>query len=74
MLCFLPYHVNTFFIRKTVSLVYDLVLSETVVERVCGKENVLNHLSIPAACFTHPEISMVGLTEVPSIIKLLGLF
>ncbi|KAH7678635.1 dihydrolipoamide dehydrogenase protein [Dioscorea alata] len=35
----------------------------SVVERVCGKENVLNHLSIPAACFTHPEISMVGLTE-----------
>ena len=25
---------------------------------------MLNHLSIPAACFTHPEISMVGLTEV----------
>ncbi|XP_039113968.1 dihydrolipoyl dehydrogenase 2, chloroplastic-like isoform X1 [Dioscorea cayenensis subsp. rotundata] len=35
----------------------------SVVERVCRKENVLNHLSIPAACFTHPEISMVGLTE-----------
>ncbi|KAJ0976345.1 hypothetical protein J5N97_018310 [Dioscorea zingiberensis] len=35
----------------------------SVVERLCGKENVLNHLSIPAACFTHPEISMVGLTE-----------
>lgn len=35
----------------------------SVVERVCRKENVLNHSSIPAACFTHPEISMVGLTE-----------
>ena len=35
-----------------------------VVEQVCGKDHVLNHLSIPAACFTHPEISMVGLTEV----------
>ncbi|KAF8394650.1 hypothetical protein HHK36_020866 [Tetracentron sinense] len=35
----------------------------SVVEKVCGKDHVLNHLSIPAACFTHPEISMVGLTE-----------
>ncbi|ONK80027.1 uncharacterized protein A4U43_C01F13000 [Asparagus officinalis] len=35
----------------------------SVVENICGRNNVLNHLSIPAACFTHPEISMVGLTE-----------
>ncbi|KAJ8444939.1 hypothetical protein Cgig2_029133 [Carnegiea gigantea] len=35
----------------------------SVVEQVCGRDHVLNHLSIPAACFTHPEISMVGLTE-----------
>ncbi|KAL6513305.1 Dihydrolipoyl dehydrogenase 2, mitochondrial [Orobanche gracilis] len=35
----------------------------SVVEQVSGKDHVLNHLSIPAACFTHPEISMVGLTE-----------
>ncbi|KQK04233.1 dihydrolipoyl dehydrogenase 1, chloroplastic [Brachypodium distachyon] len=35
----------------------------SVVEQISGKDNVLNHLSIPAACFTHPEISMVGLTE-----------
>ncbi|XP_072954802.1 dihydrolipoyl dehydrogenase 2, chloroplastic-like [Typha angustifolia] len=35
----------------------------SVVEQLCGSNNVLNHLSIPAACFTHPEISMVGLTE-----------
>ncbi|KAF5200203.1 Dihydrolipoyl dehydrogenase 1 protein [Thalictrum thalictroides] len=31
----------------------------SVVEQVCGKDHVLNHLSIPAACFTHPEISML---------------
>lgn len=37
---------------------------EIVVEQVSGRDHVLNHLSIPAACFTHPEISMVGLTEV----------
>ncbi|XVF66141.1 hypothetical protein PTKIN_Ptkin10aG0011400 [Pterospermum kingtungense] len=35
----------------------------SVVEQVTGRDHVLNHLSIPAACFTHPEISMVGLTE-----------
>ncbi|XP_010259334.1 PREDICTED: dihydrolipoyl dehydrogenase 2, chloroplastic isoform X1 [Nelumbo nucifera] len=35
----------------------------SVVEQVSGKDHVLNHLSIPAACFTHPEISFVGLTE-----------
>lgn len=35
----------------------------SVVEQVTGRDYVLNHLSIPAACFTHPEISMVGLTE-----------
>ncbi|KAL2921192.1 Dihydrolipoyl dehydrogenase 1 chloroplastic [Bienertia sinuspersici] len=35
----------------------------SVVEQVSGKDHILNHLSIPAACFTHPEISMVGLTE-----------
>ncbi|CAL4963797.1 unnamed protein product [Urochloa decumbens] len=35
----------------------------SVVEQISGRENILNHLSIPAACFTHPEISMVGLTE-----------
>ncbi|KAI3445412.1 hypothetical protein Pfo_002077 [Paulownia fortunei] len=35
----------------------------SVIEQVSGQDHVLNHLSIPAACFTHPEISMVGLTE-----------
>lgn len=35
-----------------------------VVEQISGRDHILNHLSIPAACFTHPEISIVGLTEV----------
>jgi dihydrolipoamide dehydrogenase len=35
-----------------------------VVEQISGRDHILNHLSVPAACFTHPEISMVGLTEV----------
>uniref|UniRef100_A0A7N1A0F0 Dihydrolipoyl dehydrogenase n=1 Tax=Kalanchoe fedtschenkoi TaxID=63787 RepID=A0A7N1A0F0_KALFE len=44
-------------------LVINDFISLTVVEQVTGKDHVLNHLSIPAACFTYPEISMVGLTE-----------
>ncbi|CAN0202864.1 unnamed protein product, partial [Phaeothamnion confervicola] len=33
------------------------------VETICGRPNAVNHNAIPAACFTHPEIAMVGLTE-----------
>lgn len=35
----------------------------SVVENITGGEHVVNHLSVPAACFTHPEISFAGLTE-----------
>jgi len=35
----------------------------SAVENMCGDEHVLNHDAIPAACFTHPEIAMVGPTE-----------
>merc|ERR1711924_378899 len=35
----------------------------SAVENMCGKPHVLNHLSVLAACFTHPEVSFVGLTE-----------
>ena len=35
----------------------------SVIEQISGRDNVLNHLSIPAACFMHPEVGMVGLTE-----------
>ena len=35
----------------------------SAVENMLGRPHVLNHNSIPAACFTHPEISFVGLTE-----------
>uniref|UniRef100_A0A061RMU0 Dihydrolipoyl dehydrogenase n=2 Tax=Tetraselmis sp. GSL018 TaxID=582737 RepID=A0A061RMU0_9CHLO len=35
----------------------------SVVENCCGREHVVNHLAVPAACFTHPEVSFVGLTE-----------
>jgi len=35
----------------------------SAIENMCGEEHVLNHDAIPAACFTHPEIAMVGPTE-----------
>ncbi len=34
-----------------------------VVETLCGREKRVDYHSIPAAAFTHPEISFVGLTE-----------
>lgn len=34
-----------------------------VVETVCGRSRTVDYHSIPAAAFTHPEISFVGLTE-----------
>ncbi|NES05743.1 MAG: dihydrolipoyl dehydrogenase [Okeania sp. SIO2F4] len=35
----------------------------TVVENICGRYREVDYLSIPAAAFTHPEISYVGMTE-----------
>lgn len=35
----------------------------SAVENIVGRTHVVNHDAIPAACFTHPEISMVGPTE-----------
>ncbi len=34
-----------------------------VVETICGRAREVDYRSIPAAAFTHPEISYVGLTE-----------
>lgn len=34
-----------------------------VVETICGRPRVVNHHSVPAAAFTHPEVGFVGLTE-----------
>lgn len=31
----------------------------SAVENMVGRSHVLNHLSVPAACFTHPEVSLV---------------
>jgi dihydrolipoamide dehydrogenase len=33
------------------------------VETICGEPHPVNYLAIPAAAFTHPEVSFVGLTE-----------
>ncbi|MEB3227555.1 MAG: dihydrolipoyl dehydrogenase, partial [Synechocystis sp.] len=33
------------------------------VENICGREKTVDYRAIPAAAFTHPEISYVGLTE-----------
>lgn len=30
----------------------------SAVENMCGRPHVLNHLSVPAACFTHPEVPL----------------
>jgi dihydrolipoamide dehydrogenase len=33
------------------------------VENICGRQRTIDYHSIPAAAFTHPEISFVGMTE-----------
>ena len=33
------------------------------VENICGRHRTVDYRSIPAAAFTHPEISFVGMTE-----------
>ena len=35
----------------------------SAVENARGRRHEVDHNAIPAACFTHPEIAMVGLTE-----------
>ncbi|EFJ42295.1 dihydrolipoamide dehydrogenase plastid precursor [Volvox carteri f. nagariensis] len=35
----------------------------SAIENICSRPHVLNHLSVPAACFTHPEVSFVGVTQ-----------
>lgn len=39
----------------------------SAIENICGREHKVNHDAIPAACFTHPEIAMVGPTEEQAI-------
>ncbi|KAL3810796.1 hypothetical protein ACHAXA_006826 [Cyclostephanos tholiformis] len=39
----------------------------SAIENICGRSHTVNHDAIPAACFTHPEIAMVGPTEEQAI-------
>lgn len=39
----------------------------SAIENICGRDHIVDHNAIPAACFTHPEISMVGPTEEQAI-------
>jgi dihydrolipoamide dehydrogenase len=41
----------------------------SAIENICGRTHAVNHDAVPAACFTHPEISMVGPTEEQAILK-----
>ena len=41
----------------------------SAIENIVGRPHVVNHDAVPAACFTHPEISMVGPTEEQCIEK-----
>jgi dihydrolipoamide dehydrogenase len=35
----------------------------SAVENILGRRHVVNHHHIPGACFTHPEVASVGITE-----------
>jgi dihydrolipoamide dehydrogenase len=39
----------------------------SAIENIIGREHEVNHDAIPAACFTHPEIAMVGPTEEQAV-------
>jgi dihydrolipoamide dehydrogenase len=39
------------------------------VETICGDARTVDYMSIPAAAFTHPEVSFVGLTEPAAKVK-----
>jgi dihydrolipoamide dehydrogenase len=41
----------------------------SAIENIVGRTHVVNHDAIPAACFTHPEIAMVGPTEEQCVEK-----
>lgn len=41
----------------------------SAVENIVGRRYVVNHNAVPAACFTHPEIAFVGLTEEQALAK-----
>jgi dihydrolipoamide dehydrogenase len=48
----------------------------SAVENIVGRKHAVNHMAVPAACFTHPEISMVEMaaTEGWKLGKSMGSF
>lgn len=40
----------------------------SAIENIVGRKHSVNHNAVPAACFTHPEISMVGPTEEQAVV------
>jgi dihydrolipoamide dehydrogenase len=41
----------------------------SAIENCMGRTHAVNHNAIPAACFTHPEIAFVGLSEEQAVAK-----
>jgi dihydrolipoamide dehydrogenase len=41
----------------------------SAVENICDRPHAVDHQAVPAACFTHPEIGMVGMTEEQAVEK-----
>ena len=39
----------------------------SAIENIVGRSHAVDHEALPAACFTHPEIAMVGLTEEQAV-------
>ncbi len=47
----------------------------SAVENMCGREHVLDHNTVPAACFTHPEvhISLPIASLATFVVKIIGM-
>ena len=41
----------------------------SAIENMCGNAHVVDHESIPWACFTHPEVAVVGIQEDEAIAR-----
>ena len=61
------YQCYTFIYTVVILYLYYAILHYiqgiSAVENIVGKPHIVNHNAIPAACFTHPEIAFVGLSE-----------
>ena len=39
----------------------------SAVENMCGRQHVVDHLTVPAACFTHPEVGGLRARVAPGV-------